>query len=521
MVSWSNLGLKKRPEPDAMHHNEKKHLNLLLSNYIRSSALIDYYSNSTNKTQFSSMKKAYDIAIIGSGIVGSSSALQLSRKGYKVLVLDSNRSPGFGTTSYSSSITRSCYTNYDSVKTAYEGYHHLKNWRDFVQLPKSEETAKLVDMKALLIKTPNSIDFINKTVPLMEKAGVPGEYLSYEETKKWMENMGGQINDVYKPRLISDENFGVPEANMKCEGGYLSHAAGYMNDPQLAARNMAEASSKFSSSKTPAEFKFGAKVVEILLSDSTEPQIAGLKLDNGEIIHAPIVMNAAGPYSSMINKMAFENNNIKHDTNVNCRVLRQEVVTVQAPEGVDFMKNKKARNALFDIDNGFYLRPEVSTNKFLIGSAEPDCDTLDYIESNNPDDINYNLSEESTTHIWRAALRFPNLPIPSSKNTQGIVSCYDASDDWTPIYDKSKIKGYYLAHGTSGNQFKNAGVIGKIMERIITGVENGHDHDKQALKLDLEYTFRGNYGKDAEENRINLGQFSRLREKGVGSNVMG
>jgi len=30
----------------------------------------------------------------------------------------------------------------------------------------------------------------------------------------------------------------------------------------------------------------------------------------------------------------------------------------------------------------------------------------------------------------------------------------DVSDDWIPIYDKSDLKGYYQAIGTSGNQFR-------------------------------------------------------------------
>lgn len=74
------------------------------------------------------LKKTFDIAIIGSGIVGSSCALQLARKNYKVVVIDFNRAPGYGTTSYSNGITRPCYTNLESVKTAYQGYFYLKEW---------------------------------------------------------------------------------------------------------------------------------------------------------------------------------------------------------------------------------------------------------------------------------------------------------------------------------------------------------------------------------------------------------
>jgi len=39
---------------------------------------------------------------------------------------------------------------------------------------------------------------------------------------------------------------------------------------------------------------------------------------------------------------------------------------------------------------------------------------------------------------------------------------------WIPIYDKSDLPGFYLAIGTSGNQYKNAPEVGKMMAELIT-----------------------------------------------------
>ena len=58
---------------------------------------------------------------------------------------------------------------------------------------------------------------------------------------------------------------------------------------------------------------------------------------------------------------------------------------------------------------------------------------------------------------------------------------YDAASDWTPIYDKTDRQGFYVAMGTSGNQFKNAPIAGRLMSRIIDQVEAGHDHDADPL----------------------------------------
>lgn len=245
-----------------------------------------------------------------------------------------------------------------------------------------------------------------------------------------------------------------------------------------------------------------------------------MTLKNNTQIYAPIIVNAAGPYSSRINDMAFrESNQYKNDSNIFCRVMRQEVAYAMSPTGTD---TSTKGWMIPDFDNGTYMRSDSFGQKILIGTIEPECDTLNWIDSNNPDDIDYSLSEESTTLLYRAALRFPTLPLQQNKNSMGIVSSYDVTQDWTPVYDKSNIPGYYLAYGTSGNQFKNAGIIGKIMAEIINKCSfQNADHDRESLRLDLEYTFRDDVT-DESLNQIDLGRFSRLREvSSENNNVFG
>jgi len=92
-------------------------------------------------------------------------------------------------------------------------------------------------------------------------------------------------------------------------------------------------------------------------------------------------------------------------------------------------------------------------------------------------------------------LRVPN-------QMQGVVDLYDVSDDWIPIYDKSDLPGFYMAIGTSGNQYKNAPVAGVMMAELIDKVEAGHDHDKDPVQFYMKYTGR----------IFNVGFYSRLRE---------
>lgn len=117
----------------------------------------------------------------------------------------------------------------------------------------------------------------------------------------------------------------------------------------------------------------------------------------------------------------------------------------------------------------------------------------------DPDDYLTEFTGMWTTLVMRQAQRFPDLKIPN--RTRGAVDLYDVTEDWGPIYDKSDLKGFYLAIGTSGNQFKNAPIAGEMMAELIEACENGRDHDRDPVHFHLK-----NIDLD-----IDMGFFSRNR----------
>ena len=70
---------------------------------------------------------------------------------------------------------------------------------------------------------------------------------------------------------------------------------------------------------------------------------------------------------------------------------------------------------------------------------------------------------------------------------RGVVDLYDVTEDWLPIYDRSAIDGFYMACGSSGNQFKNAPAAGRLMAGLIEYCESGRDHDKEAFRFKLTH----------------------------------
>ena len=117
----------------------------------------------------------------------------------------------------------------------------------------------------------------------------------------------------------------------------------------------------------------------------------------------------------------------------------------------------------------------------------------------DPDDFDRSFSNQWQLQVMRLAQRIPELKIPTK--LKGVVELYDVSDDWIPIYDKSGLPGFYMAIGTSGNQFKNAPIVGEMMADLITACETGHDHDVKPVTFHLKNIDR----------TISLGFYSRKR----------
>ncbi|MEY2478048.1 MAG: hypothetical protein QOG87_3363 [Actinomycetota bacterium] len=85
--------------------------------------------------------------------------------------------------------------------------------------------------------------------------------------------------------------------------------------------------------------------------------------------------------------------------------------------------------------------------------------------------------------MYRLARRLPAVEVPS--RPRGLTACYDVTPDWVPIYDRTELDGFYVAIGTSGNQFKNAPVVGRLMAELIGACETGCDHDNDPIVVQL------------------------------------
>ncbi len=423
------------------------------------------------------MSKSADAVIIGAGVIGAAVAYEMAKRGLKTLTVDRNRQAGHGSTSASCAIIRMHYSTLDGTAFAYEGYFYWRDWKDYLKASDDEQLAFFREIGCLVMKTEQN-GYLERHMEHSRAIDCPFE--EWDADRIVQQLPGYDLRRFAPARLPTDDGFGEPSGG-RIDGGVFWPTSGYVTDPALSAQNLADAARRHG-----AEFQYNATVSEILTAGG---RVKGVGLSDGTEIHAPVVVNVAGPASSAINSMA----GVLDDMNISTRALRQEVVHVPAPPEMNF---DEQGIVVSDSDIACYIRPEHGGN-VLIGSEDPPCDPHMWVD----DDLNLNrdFTEQWKTQAMRYAQRVPALGIPS--RMRGVVDLYDASDDWIPIYDKSSLPGFYMACGSSGNQFKNAPIAGKMMASLIEYCEAGNDHDRSPHVFRMPYL----------ERDIDVGFYSRRR----------
>jgi len=434
------------------------------------------------------MPSDYDAIVIGTGIIGGAIGLELAKQGSRTLNVDKLPAAGYGSTSNTCAIIRFHYSTAEGIAMARESYYYWLDWPKYIGTPDESGMAHYINTGCMVIKNEEN-HFLEHVLPHLDDLKVVYETLGPEELRQLLPYV--DTRQFGPPVLAEDPRFGQPTGEAVAGAIYIPES-GFINDPQLACHNQQRGCEALG-----GQYLFNAEVVKILTEGG---RAAGVKLADGTEMLAPVVVNAAGPHSFKINRMA----GVEEGMRIRTRALKREVCHVPAPKGLDFNVHG---TIISDGDTGSYARPEVGNN-LLVGSLDPECDAQEWVD---PDNYDQSFTDQWKTQVMRKAQRIPSLPIPEQQ--RGVVDLYDVSDDWLPIYDVSDLSGFYMAVGTSGNQFKNAPVVGKLMAELIAKAEAGQDHDKDPVQFDFTYTRR----------TCNIGFFSRLREvnKDSSNTVMG
>ena len=425
-------------------------------------------------------RQSADVAVIGAGVLGCSVAHAFASAGRDVVVVDSLSGPGQGSTSASSAIIRFNYSTHAGVATAWESHFWWQEWEDFLGGRDDDGgLAAYTRTGGACLDAP--VHDSDRVLALFDQVGVSYERWDAETLRARLPML--DVARFYPPApLDSDDFWKDPDGEV---GAYWTPDSGFVDDPGYAAHNLATAARRLG-----ARFRFRAVVSAVRSSGG---RVAGIDLADGDRIDAPVVVNVAGPASGRVNALA----GVSEEFRVRTRPLRAEVHTVPAPAG--YRGEAGGPGPLVaDLDLGTYFRGTPS-GELLVGGAEPACDPLHWLE--DPDDFDRHVTaEQYQRQVYRAARRLPDLTVPNTPH--GLAAAYDVSDDWIPIYDRTSLGGFHVAIGTSGNQFKNAPLVGTYLRTLVEAGEAGHDHDADPVRLTLPRS----------GVEVDLGTFSRLRK---------
>jgi sarcosine oxidase, subunit beta len=415
------------------------------------------------------------VVVIGAGVVGCSVAFAASRAGLQVTLVDSGSGPGQGSTSASSAIVRMHYSTFEGVALAWEAKHAWEQWQQHLGYVDPAGMARYVPTGALVLDSP-AFDG-ERTLALYDRLGIPYERLSPAQLRDRFPYLSA--DRFYPPRLPDDPQFWQDPTDEL--GGFYTPEGGFVDDPALATHNLWAAATA-----TGTESVFGRMVASV---ERDTHGVRGVILDDGQTIAAPVVVNAAGPYSAAVNRMAA----IGADFGVTTRPMRQEVHVLDGPPELA----GELGPTVGDSDLGAYFR-FLPGGRLLVGSQEPECDPLEWLDDPR------HLDDRASATIYerqslRLARRFPSVQVPS--RPRGLAALYDVTEDWIPIYDHTELPGFFVAIGTSGNQFKNAPTIGLLILALIENWLAGGDHDTDPVHWTAPRT----------GSLLNLAHYSRRR----------
>jgi glycine/D-amino acid oxidase-like deaminating enzyme len=359
------------------------------------------------------MVDTYDAVVIGAGIMGCATALELAQRGLSVAVLEKS-SIGAGSTGSSSAIIRQHYSN---PTTASMALHSLRVFQNFKEAVAGESG---FTQTGFLVLTPEKdVEGLRANVKLQRDLGIQTELLDRDEIlSRW-------------PYL---EGNGLVEAAYEPESGFA--------DPGLTLQGYVQASRAL-----------GARYFQ-------DTRVTGVQMKKGRVqtidtasgkFSSPLVINCAGPWGAQVARLA----GIEVPINP-CRV---QVAFFRRPEAY-----AAGHPVVADFIHAVYWRTETG-GLTMVGLIDPEEENyvVDPDAFNEKPDFDFILDAGN-----RLVSRFPALE--ASESAGGFASLYAITPDWHPLIDEIiPGSGFYICAGFSGHGFKLGPAVGLITADMVMG----------------------------------------------------
>ena len=359
--------------------------------------------------------RSTDVAIVGGGIMGTSLAWQLARRGAGRVTLFERAVVAAGGSGRTGALLRQHYSNRPEATLAWESWRVFADWPEVVG--------------GEPVHTPSGLVVTVETGPGCEAN------LERLQRNVAMQNEVGILSRVISPaELLEMQPFArvddVAAAAFEPTSGYVDGVA--------ATRGMAAAA-----------IRAGATIVEgcpVLAIETKGDRVRGVQTPSGRVAAGTVVC-AAGPWSTPLLAGA--------GVRVPIEALRVQVAIVQRPLALE-----APHFVYLDTIARMFCRPW-GPGRTLIGISGGDqhdpVDPDDYEERNDPG--------YPALAIAAMARRIPAMA--GAAYLHGHAGLYDMTPDAHPILGPAGPDGLYLALGFSGAGFKKGPAVGQAMAELI------------------------------------------------------
>lgn len=370
------------------------------------------------------MRKTANVVVIGGGIHGCSIAYHLAKKGYKDVVLLEKGYLASAGTGRSAAGIRHQFGTEINIRLAAASVKMMENLVDELDYP--GDISLLQGGYLMLAYSESQLDQFRINANLQNSlVNANTEILSVKEVQKIVQG-------------INTEN--LVGASFNRRDGHI--------DPFHATQAYADAAKKLG-----VEIHTFTEVVGINTSNN---KVTSVITANGDVIEAPIVVNATGAHGAIVAKMAGVDIPLYPERH---QILVTEPLDMFLPCMV------------ISFTHGTYFK-QTPHGSLLLGVGDPEHEIKDF-------------NQESTWQFLKDCAERITYHLPKLKQLRVVrqwAGLYDKTPDQQAILGKTHVDGFYLDVGWSGHGLQLGPIVGKMMAQEIAGEKP--DIDISAMNME-------------------------------------
>ncbi len=356
------------------------------------------------------MADTRDVIIIGGGLVGLSVAYHLAEKGVpRIAVLERDAMWARGSSARSAGGVRHEFFHPSSVRFSQYGFKMFRDFEAQFGISASLNPCGYV----FLTRDQQRWNTMVELASMQRSLGVPVEILTPDDLRR-------RYGYIHMPEVVG--------ATFCGQDGVA--------DPGAVAYGWARRARELG-----VQIRLHAEVTAITQSDG---QVTGVVLQDGTVVKAPVVVNAAGPQARYVGALA--------GIALPVEPYRRSVYVTSAMTALP-----TEMPMTLELEHTSYIRRE--GRSILMGMSDPSESSSECVETDQE-----SLEKlVGTVLSWVPALEQASI-------MRGWAGLYEVSPDDTAIIGEAKsLPGFYYAVGFSGHGFMHSPAAGRVVAELITG----------------------------------------------------